>query len=325
MSRSKTIFILSDIHYACAAEAQRTGHETRIIRNPLLRLTVKTYRHFIWQRDPFAHNHLLDDFLARADTAALVIANGDYSCDTRFVGVSDDAACESARLCLQKLRQRFGSNLLAVIGDHELGKMSLFGGVGGLRLASWHRVQKELQLFPFWQAEIGNYVLLGITSSLVALPVYEPETLPDERSEWRSLRAAHLMKIRGAFAQLEKSQRVLLFCHDPTALPFLWGETEIRQKLGQVEQTVIGHLHSSLFLRKTRVLAGMPTINFLGTPIKRMTSALKDARRWRHFRVRLCPSLAGIELLKDGGFYSAELDPGGKAPAVFRLHLLPRK
>jgi hypothetical protein len=55
-----------------------------------------------------------------------------------------------------------------------------------------------------------------------------------------------------------------------------------------------------------------------------MTSALKDARKWRHFKVRLCPSLAGIELLKDGGYYSAELDPDGKAPALFRFHPLPR-
>jgi hypothetical protein len=325
MSRSRTILVLSDVHYACAAEKQRRGHETRIIPNPLLRLTVKTYRHFIWQRDPFAHNHLLDDFLARANAPALVVANGDYSCDTRFVGVSDDAACESARQCLSKLRQRFGSNLRTVIGDHELGKMSLFGGKGGLRLASWQRAQAELQLMPFWQAGIGNYVLLGITSSLVALPVYEPETLPSERDEWRTLRAAHLQEIRRAFAQLKTSQRILLFCHDPTALPFLWDEVEIRARLGQVEQTVIGHLHSDLFFWKSRVLAGMPTINFFGTSIKRIGAALKDASTWRHFKVRLCPSLAGIELLKDGGFYSIELYPDGHTPALFQFHPLPRK
>src|SRR2546422_11741422 len=34
--------------------------------NPLLRRAVQSYRHHIWLRDPFAHNHLLDDFLARA-------------------------------------------------------------------------------------------------------------------------------------------------------------------------------------------------------------------------------------------------------------------
>jgi hypothetical protein len=325
MGLPKTILILSDVHYACAAEKQRKGHETRIIRNPLLRLAVKTYRHFIWQRDPFSHNHLLDDFLACADAPALIVANGDYSCDTQFVGVSDDAACESARHCLTKLREKIGSNLRAVIGDHELGKMSLFGGKGGLRLASWRRAQADLELIPFWRDEIGDYVLLGITSSLVAFPVYEPEALPDERAEWRGLRSTHLQEIRQAFAQLKASQRVLLFCHDPTALPFLWDEAEIRAKLEQVEQTVIGHLHSDLFFWKSRLLAGMPTINFLGTSIKRMSVALTHASSWRHFKVRLCPSLAGIELLKDGGFYSVELDPDGQTPALFQFHPLHRK
>jgi len=324
MPALKTIAILSDIHYACDAEKQRRGHETRVIRNPLLRLAVKTYRHFVWQRDPFAHNHLLDDFLACANTPALVVANGDYSCDTEFVGVSDDAACESARQCLTKLRNRFGSDLRTVIGDHELGKMSIFGGKGGLRLESWRRAQAGLRLAPFWQTEIEDYVLIGVTSSLVALPIYEPETLPDERGEWRSLRAAHLAEVRQVFRGLKPSRRVLLFCHDPTALPFLWSEAEIRARLGQIEQTIIGHLHSNLFLWKSRVLAGMPAIGFLGTSIRRMSAALKEAKCWRFFKVRLCPSLSGIELLKDGGFYEADLESNPRTPARFRFHPLPR-
>ena len=107
MSRQKTILILSDIHYASDAEKRRRGHEARIIANPLLRRAVKVYRHYIWLRDPFAHNHLLDEFLARADAPDVVVTNGDYSCDTEFIGVCDDAAFESARECLAKLRDRF--------------------------------------------------------------------------------------------------------------------------------------------------------------------------------------------------------------------------
>ena len=40
------------------------------------------------------------------------------------------------------------------------------------------------------------------------------------------------------------------------------------------------------------------------------------------FRVRLRPSLAGIELLKDGGVLTAELDPEAQQPARFHFHRL---
>src|SRR5438045_6627708 len=202
MTCPKTILILSDIHYASDAEKQRLGHEARIIANPLLRHAVKVYRHYIWLRDPFAHNHLLDEFLARADSPDIVVTNGDYSCDTEFIGVCDDAAFESARQCLIKLRDRFGPKLRCVIGDHELGKTSLFGGKGGLRLASWQRATIELGLSPFWHLEVGNYVLIGVTSSLLALPVYEPEGLPSERASWKELREVHLNELRRAITQL---------------------------------------------------------------------------------------------------------------------------
>jgi hypothetical protein len=40
--------------------------------------------------------------------------------------------------------------------------------------------------------------------------------------------------------------------------------------------------------------------------------------------VRLCPSLAGIELLNDGGYYTAELDAEAKKPIQFQFHRLRR-
>ena len=193
-----------------------------------------------------------------------------------------------------------------------------------MRLASWRRARQDLGLEPFWQFCIGRYVLLGVVSSLIALPVFEPDTLPNERAEWQRLREQHLAEIRRAFVSLNREQRVLLFCHDPTALPFLWREEEIRARLSQIEQTVIGHLHSSLFLWKSRILAGMPRINFLGHTPKRFTAALHEARYWRPFKVRLCPALGGIELLKDGGYYIAELSSDEDTPARFVFHALPR-
>jgi hypothetical protein len=320
-----TIAILSDIHYAGAAEQARgNDYELRDIANPLLRSAVRIYRHFIWMRRPVNQNAQLDRFLAQVGPVDYAVANGDYSCNTGFVGLSDDAAFQSAAECLSRLRQKFGERLRLNFGDHELGKLSLFGASGGMRLDSWLRTTGDLGLQPFWRLDLGNYVLLGVASSLVALPVFEPDILPEERAEWERLRQRHLTDIRAAFAALEPRHRVLLFCHDPTALPFLWREEVVRNKLAQIEQTIIGHLHSNLFLWKSKLLAGMPVIRFMGHSARRMSGALHEARLWRPFHVRLCPSLAGIELLKDGGYLTAELDPEARQPARFQFHPLPR-
>jgi len=325
MSRDYAIAVVSDVHYASAAEQARgNDYELAGIANPLLRSVFKAFRHFVWLPYPLRQNHLLDTFLAEVEPVDRVVAVGDYSCNSAFVGVGDEAACLSAKECLGKLRQKFGPNCHACFGDHELGKKSMVGGLGGMRLTSWHRARQELELQPFWRVELGNYVLIGVVSSLVALPVFEADTLPEERPEWKQLREQHLAEIRQGFAALKPAQRVLLFCHDPTALPFLWREEIVRSKLPQIEQTIIGHLHSGLILWKSRRLAGMPTIRFLGHTARRMSTALHEARCWKPFNVRLCPSLAGIQLLKDGGYYTAELDAEARQPARFRFHRLPR-
>ncbi len=308
MSDAFTVAVLSDIHYAGANERARgNDYETRDIRNPALRRLIAFFRHYIWLRNPLDHNHLLDAFLAQVGPVDYVVANGDYSCDTNAVGVTDDAACESARECLDKLRRRFGPAFQATIGDHELGKVTLAGGRGGMRFASYARACSELKLDPFWRVDLDHYVLIGVTSSLIALPVLELETVPEERADWARARRDHLDQVREVFSGLKPGQRVLLFCHDPTALPFLWQEEAVRNRLSLVQHTVVGHLHSNLILWKSRVLAGMPVIHGLGTAVRRMTSALRDARHWRAFNVCLCPALAGIQLLNDGGFCRIEL------------------
>jgi hypothetical protein len=325
MAGQFTIAILSDIHYACAAEQAR-GDDFEFVgmENRLLRAAYRTYRHFIWMRHPLHQGGQLDRFLREVGDVDLVVANGDYTCSTAFVGLADNASLQSAVECIGKLRAKFGERLLLNFGDHELGKLSLFGARGGMRLAAWRRATGELGLQPFWRVELGNYVLLGVVSSLVALPVFRHDALPEEWHEWEKLREQHLAEIRATFAALQPHQRVLLFCHDPTALPFLWREDAVRTKLPQVEQTIIGHLHSNLFLWKSKLLAGMPVLKFLGHSARRMSTALNEARHWRPFRVRLCPSLAGIELLKDGGYFTVELDAEAKRPAQFTFHRLPR-
>jgi hypothetical protein len=325
MTGTIKLAILSDVHYAGAAERSRgNDYELRVVANPVLRQCVHLYRRFFWMHRPLHQNYLLDRFLDQSGECDYAVANGDFSCDSGFVGVSDAAVCESVHECLDKLRARFGSRLLTTFGDHELGKCSIFGRHGGMRLASWYRAQRELGLQPFWQIALGKYVAMGVVSSLIAFPVFAADALAEERPEWQDLRVEHLRQICAAFARLHRDQRVLLFCHDPTALPFLWREPEIQSKLSQIEQTVIGHLHSDLILWKSRCLAGIPEIRFLGYTAKRLSAALREGKYWRPFHVRLCPALGGIELLKDGGYLTAEVDPHRMRALRFQKHRLPR-
>jgi hypothetical protein len=325
MASTCRLGIVSDIHYASAAEQARgSDYESACIRNPILRLAVRLYRRFFWLHQPLQKNYLLDRFIEQSGNLDYLIVNGDYSCDSVCIGVSDDAAFQSARECQDKLRLKFGDRLRFNFGDHELGKVSFFGGRGGMRLASWQRAQEGLGLVPFWQLPIGRYVLMGIVSSLVALPVFKADTLPGEYPEWERLRAIHLAQVRDAFKALSPGQRVLLFCHDPTALPFLGEEPAVQSRLSQIENTIIGHLHSDLILWKSRLLSGMPRITFLGHTARRLSTALHRGKYWKPFRVRLCPSLAGIELLKDGGYLTTEVDPDAQRPVRFHRHRLPR-
>ena len=320
-----TIAILSDIHHAGAIEhARGEDYEFCRIANPLLRYVARAYRHLIWLRHPLDQGRQLDRFLAEIGPVDYVVANGDYSCDTAFVGVSDPGSCQSAQECLGKLRGKFGDRVRFTFGDHELGKLSLFGGNGGMQLASWHCATRQLGLEPFWKLPIGRYLLLGVASPLIALPANQADMPPSEWPEWQSLREAHLAEIRAVFEALQPEQRVILFCHDPTALPFLWQEESVRRRLSQVEQTVIGHLHTRLILWKSRLLSGIPPVRFLGRSTLRFTSALHRANHWWPFRVRLCPALSGIELLNDGGYYVVKIDPAAKRSAKFAFHPLPR-
>jgi len=314
--------IISDIHYGGPAETARGRTFLNRIQNPVRRWLVKQHRRWIWLREPWAHNELLDRFIAEAAGAHLVVSNGDYCCDSAYVGVMDEPAFQSATECLQKLRAAFGGRLLMVIGDHELGKMMLGQKEGGLRLASYARATSELALEPFWQSRVGHYVFLGVTSTLLALGLYESEALPEELAEWRRLREQHLESVRRAFAAVREDERILLFCHDPSALPFLWREEIVRAKLGQVERTIVGHLHSHWVLRPARLLSGMPRITFLGHTPRRLSTALGEARHWADFKILLCPSPAGIQLFKDGGYLTARLDPSGLRPAAFKFHPL---
>ena len=321
MSEKATrLLICSDIHYASEQEKARGGYELNAISNPLQRLVVRTFRNFVWLRDPFEHNHLIEQVLNPGVEPDIVVANGDFSCDSAFIGVSDPASQESAREVLEKLRRRFGEKFHATFGDHELGKRTLAGGRGGMRLASWHAAQEQLGLKPFWIRRIQPYVLIGITSSLVALPVYAKETLPEELPGWEELRKEHLSQIQQTFAGVQPGEKVILFCHDPTALPFLHDDEIVAKHLHCIERTIIGHLHTPIVLWESRLLAGMPQITFMGNAVRRMSRALNQARKWKPFKVLLCPSLAGVQIRKRGGYYTTDLMPNAREELDFRFH-----
>jgi hypothetical protein len=325
MAHSERIALLSDVHYAGLTERKRgNDYEYRNLASPVQRLVCHYYRRFFWLRDPLDHNDLLDRFLARIGEPDHVFALGDYSCDTGFVGVSDDGALESARECLDKLRSRFGTRLHAVIGDHELGKFSMFGKRGGLRFESWRRAREDLGLSPFWRVDIGPYACIGITSTLVMLPSFHGEILDDERPDWESARNQHLKEIRDGFNSLPDGQPIILFCHDPSALPFLSTEPSVQTRFDQIRQTFVGHLHSPLILWKSRRLAGMPRISFMGHTVNRLSTALGRAQKWKPFKVRLCPSLAGVELLKDGGFCTVEVPEDARERLTVVRHKIKR-
>ena len=56
-----------------------------------------------------------------------------------------------------------------------------------------------------------------------------------------------------------------------------------------------------------------------------MTSALSQAKHWRPFNVRLCPSLAGIQMLRGGGYLTIDLDETAAQPPRIKVHHVPRK
>ncbi len=316
------ILVVSDIHYATEGEQARRGHEARAIGNPLLRGAARAWRHWVWLRDPLAHNHRLDRIIAANPNPDWVVANGDYTLDTAFVGVSDPPSFASAEIALGALRSAYEDRFDANMGDHELGKKSLFGGAGGLRLDSWNRSVEGLRLAPVWTRAFGSLLLVGASSTPLALPVFLPDAPAEEHAAWRKIARETLDRVVEIFRGLKPEQRVLLFVHDPSALPFLGREPAIRERLAQVALTVVGHLHTTAVFRLGSALAGFPAVAFCGHTVRRYSNALQEARWWREFRTVLCPAPTGIQLLKDGGWLELEVSPeGGEPPRVHRRRL----
>jgi hypothetical protein len=210
------------------------------------------------------------------------------------------------------------------MGDHELGKTSIIGKQGGPRIASLERWKSDLQFPVQWDFSWHHWRMVGICSTLAAFPVYAPEVHPDELHSWESAREAHTAWIRDTFGSIAPDEKIVLFCHDPSALGYLAQIPEIRDRLDQIAVTWVGHMHSPLVEKAAGVFSGMPPIHWMGNSMRRFTVALEKARIWKKFNMKLCPSPSGSELLRDGGFYEMILhsDPDRFKPVCI-FHPVP--
>ncbi|MDG1890898.1 MAG: hypothetical protein P8L18_06260 [Verrucomicrobiota bacterium] len=316
------VFILSDVHYASEQERDRGDYEAPTVSNGPLRFFLKQYRRRLWRRDPFACNHYVDRFIAAVHEGDLIIGNGDYCCDSAFIGVSDDPSLRSAEECLEKLHGAFGNRFVGLIGDHDLGKKCMSGAVGGMRLESYKRCIDSLHLNAFFKVELGHYALVGMNSTLIGLPEWIADCPEEERESWICLREAHLSEIRRAMGQLTEKQRLLFFLHDPSALPHLAEFAWIREQWPRLDGTFIGHLHSELIHGLSHLFAGMPRIHGLGHTALKISTALQKARTWKPFKVHLVPAPSGIECWKKGGFGEICLGSEAGEGMSFKVHSL---
>lgn len=320
--RQFRILVITDIHYACDLERARGDYESRTVANPLLKFLLKQYRYFLWRRDPFGWNHYVERFIERAGEADLIIGNGDYCCDSAFIGVADDPSMTSAKQCVGKLRDAFGDRFIGIIGDHDIGKKSMFGGFGGMHLKSWDRCLGELNLNAFFQVEFGRHVLIGLNSTLIGLPSNLADCSPADLSAWELKRNAHLETLRVTLGKLRKDQRLLFFMHDPSALPHLAKLDWVKEHFPRLDGTFVGHLHSEVIIKISQVLAGMPRIHGLGHTALKMSTALQKAREWRPFKVQLVPAPGGIQVCRRGGFGEILIPVNGQNPVGFKVHSL---
>ena len=311
------LLIVSDLHFASAGEKIRQHSDQAAASNLVQKLITRIWGHYFWLRSPCDHNHRLAEILKLEPERDWLIANGDYTVDNAFVGVSDNASHESAAECISQIRAAAPGRTLLNIGDHDLGKKSLFGGEGGLRIKSLERMTQSLGVPLVWNREIGPRVMIGIASSVAALPVFEEEILPEEKASWNEVRHDLLSQVRRIFEQLSPLQRIILFVHDPTALPALFQEPSVRARLSHIEATVIGHLHSPRVLMTANLLHGVPAISWLGLTTRRYTRALNQGRCWRDFKVVLCPSPTGMQIFKDGGYLTLNLTDDTSVRPVF--------
>jgi hypothetical protein len=322
------IAVLSDLHVLGLRETERSRRiaqdlavdrpfADRAWQRGLHRVRRRLWNRRAEERDACFH-------LALDEIAPLhpdwIVANGDFSGDTAGIGLSDPHVFESVARVVDLLRRTFPDRCLFVFGDHEIGKYSTELKRGGIRLASLRRGEEDLGLESFWHRVENGIHLIGVNSSLLSLSLFLPEALPAEIPAWQERRAQHLKLIREAFSRVPPGDRILLFCHDPSALGELAGLPEVRDRIGQIARTVLGHLHIPALLPITRWIGRLPIRNTRYPVARIIAHGAKSSRSWDQFHPVVCPSAFGLGHILRGGFLHLDVLPDDVRIARHSLH-----
>jgi hypothetical protein len=244
-----------------------------------------------------------------------VIANGDYGGDHGGVGVSDQATFESAARVVNIIRTLFAQRARFVFGDHDLGKYSTELREGGIRLNSLEIGERKLGIPSFWHERDEDFHLIGVNSSLFTLDLFLPEALASEIPAWRRLREEHIEHVSHAFDGLSDHARVLLFCHDPSALHALRHMPVVNRRLRQIEMTVIGHLHAPGLLKLARLVPAGSKWKPKYPVARIVAQGLEGVRSWKMFHPVVCPSTFGTGHHVRGGILFIEKNEDGRLVA----------
>lgn len=316
--------VISDIHLVGPAElalANASYGDLRRHPDPLARVWRRgLYRvrrrfwngHLKWRHTAFLR--ALDEVAGRKPD--WVVANGDYGGDLGGVGLSHQATLDSASVVVEMIRSRFPERSRFVFGDHDLGKYSTLLREGGIRLNSLDVGERQLQIPSFWHEVDEEFHLIGVNSSLFTLDLFLPEALTEEIPEWHRRRAEHIELVTRAFHELPTRGRVILFCHDPSALTALSQLPIIRRRLPQIELTVIGHLHSPTLLRLTRYAARFSRWKPRYPVARIVAHGLAGARYWNEFHPVVCPSTFGTGHHVAGGILLVRRGARGQLEAL---------
>lgn len=311
------IAVLSDLHVLGIRETERSRRivQDLAVDRPLAHRAwergLHRVRRRLWnrradERDTCFHHALDEMALLHPDW---IVANGDFSGDTAGIGLCDPHAFESVERVTDLLRRTFPDRCLFVFGDHEIGKYSTELKSGGIRLESLRRGEEDLGLESFWHRTAEGVHLVGVNSTLLSLSLFLPEALQTEIPAWQEQRARHLERIRETFSRFPPGDRILLFCHDPSALGELAGIPEVRARIGQIARTVLGHLHIPALLPITRWIGRLP-IHDARYPVARIIArGAKSSQSWDQFRPVVCPSAFGLGHILRGGFLHLDVLP----------------
>lgn len=308
--------VISDIHVLCEQELEAAhavheelGAEMSAIKKGLRRGLHRVRRRFwnghLEHREP-AFRHALAKLVAYDPD--WVICNGDFGGDYGGTGFSNDHTFESARGAVQMMRDLFNSRCRFVFGDHDLGKYSTALRGGGIRLTSIERGEQALGIPSFWHEVDEDFHLIGVNSSLFTLDLFLPEALHHEVPEWKRRRAEHIEHVSHAFDGLPKHARVILFCHDPGALSMLAQIPVVQRRIGQIEKTIVGHLHAPSLLKLAKLAPSTKGWHPKYPVARIIARGLEGVHAWAQFNPVVCPSTFGTGHHWAGGLLLVEKD-----------------